>query len=68
MNIKNIKYSNKATNWSLEPMSFSNLTLLVGASGVGKSQIIQGIKTIKHIAKGKSVNGISWKIEFELIF
>lgn len=67
MNIKKITFSNKATNWQLEPMKLNELTLLVGASGVGKTQIIESIKTLKNIAKGKSVNGISWEIEFETI-
>lgn len=67
MNIKKIRFSNNATNWHLEPMELNKLTLLVGASGVGKTQIIESIKTIKNIAKGKSINGISWEIEFQTI-
>lgn len=67
MNIKKIYFSNNATNWHLEPMELNKLTLLVGASGVGKTQIIESIKTIKNIAKGKSINGVSWEIEFETI-
>jgi len=35
---------------------------LVGASGVGKTMILNAIK---NIATGESVNGVKWFIEFE---
>lgn len=38
---------------------------MVGASGVGKTQILKAIETISKIAKGVSFNGIEWLIEFE---
>ena len=41
------------------------LTLLVGASGVGKTKVLNVIKTLARIAKGASFNGFEWKVEFE---
>jgi len=45
-------------------MQFSDLNLLVGVSGVGKSQILESINTLKAITNGKSFNGVKWDIEF----
>jgi ABC-type dipeptide/oligopeptide/nickel transport system ATPase component len=69
MKIKTIEYYNKALDWRLNPVdftnSFSNLTLLVGVSGVGKTQIIKSILNLKDIANGKSLSGVKWNIKFE---
>jgi hypothetical protein len=69
MKIKTIEYYNKALDWRLNPVdftnSFSNLTLLVGVSGVGKTQIIKSILNLKRIVNGESLNGVQWDITFE---
>lgn len=65
MKILNITYEDKALKWSLKKANFDNLTLLVGASGVGKTQILKSILRIKAIAVGKSISGIKWNITFE---
>ncbi|MEP0852922.1 MULTISPECIES: hypothetical protein [Cyanophyceae] len=71
MKIKTIEYYNKALDWRLNPVdftnSFSNLTLLVGVSGVGKTQIIKSILNLKRIANGESLNGVQWDITFETL-
>ncbi|MGK7895298.1 MAG: AAA family ATPase [Xenococcus sp. (in: cyanobacteria)] len=65
MKIKTIEYEDKKNNWKLKPLNFSsNLTLLVGISGVGKTQILKAIDTLKKITNGDSFNGIKWKINF----
>ncbi len=64
MRIKKISYTDKTTGWDLQPLSLDKLTLLVGASGVGKTRILQSILNIKKIAGGASLNGIRWHIEF----
>jgi len=64
MRIKKISYTDKTTGWDLQPLSLDKLTLLVGASGVGKTRILQSILNIKKIAGGASLNGICWHIEF----
>jgi len=40
------------------------LTLLVGASGVGKTQILKSVLRLRAIAKGKSYSGAKWEIDF----
>ncbi|MBD1833901.1 ATP-binding protein [Cyanobacteria bacterium FACHB-472] len=71
MKIKTIKYYNKALDWRLNPVdftnSFSNLTLLVGVSGVGKTQIIKSILNLNRIANGEPWNGVQWDITFETL-
>ncbi|GAA6618709.1 AAA family ATPase [Scytonema sp. NUACC26] len=64
MNINKLRYCNHEYEWELEPVVLSNLTLLVGASGVGKTQILEAIINLQQIAKGASLNGIEWDVEF----
>ena len=64
MRIKTLSYRDKTTGWELQPISFDQLTLLVGASGVGKTRILQSILNLKRIAKGASLNGVEWEINF----
>lgn len=64
MKIKKFSFYNKESEWKLEPISFSDLTLLVGVSGVGKTQILDAILDIKRIAGGQACNGASWEIIF----
>lgn len=66
MKILSFQYSDKKSNWEIEPINFNSLTLLVGASGVGKTRILQSIINIKNIAKGKSLNGVAWRISFSI--
>src|ERR1041384_2173826 len=64
MRIKQLQYHNKALDWRLETTHFSNLTLLVGISGVGKTQILDAIWRVKSIADGNPANGVKWDIVF----
>ncbi len=64
MKINSLSYKNTSTGWELKPISFDNLTLLVGASGVGKTMILKSILDLKKISKGASLNGIKWSIGF----
>lgn len=64
MRIKKVSFCNHELDWQFEPIYFSNLALLVGVSGVGKTQILKGIFSLKEIANGKSLNGLAWDITF----
>ena len=66
MKILEFQYSDKEIDWHVAPIKFRNLTLLVGASGVGKTRILKAIQRVKDIAHGKSLNGVSWKISFSI--
>lgn len=64
MRINSLKYQDKKQKWELSELDFFNLTLLVGISGVGKTQILDSILNIKKIANGESLNGIKWEVSF----
>ena len=60
-----VKYSTR--NICIQDVEFNNgLSLLVGVSGVGKTQILDAICDIKKIALGEAVNAFSWDITFSL--
>ncbi len=64
MRIKRLEYHDRARGWKLEPVEFSNLNLLVGVSGAGKTQILNAILNLKKIANGDSLNGVEWDVKF----
>jgi ABC-type dipeptide/oligopeptide/nickel transport system ATPase component len=64
MKIKEISFKNKRHRWELEKTKFSDLTLLVGASGVGKTQILHSIMKLKNISNGSVYNGVEWNFLF----
>ncbi|BAY88681.1 MULTISPECIES: AAA family ATPase [unclassified Tolypothrix] len=64
MKINQIAYYDRELEWQFEPIYFSDLTLLVGISGVGKTQILKSIVFLQNIAQGASFNGIKWNVEF----
>ena len=66
MKFKSISAKDKISGWNVENIQFNPmLTLLVGASGVGKTRMLSLINGLCQIAQGKSFNGIAWKVEFE---
>lgn len=64
MKINSFNFQNNALEFKIETIHFSNLTLLVGISGVGKTMILQALMELKKIVKGKALNGIEWEINF----
>ncbi len=68
MRIIRFSFENKDFEWKLEEIVFNKLNLLVGASGVGKTQILKALVILKEIVEGKSVNGVKWFIEFKTLY
>ncbi|MCZ9033972.1 AAA family ATPase [Escherichia albertii] len=64
MRIKSLETYNSHSKLRINKIEFKSLTLLVGASGVGKTQILRSINKIKSIAHGDSVSGFCWNVEF----
>lgn len=66
MKLKRITVINHLTGWNVKDLFLDDyLTLLVGASGVGKTLILRVIKNISNIANGSSINGFEWDVTFE---
>lgn len=65
MKIKELYFKNNARRWELEKTKFSDdLTLLVGATGVGKTQILKAIEKLINISRGYAYNGVEWDLHF----
>ena len=66
MKLKRLYFKNNLTGWNVRKVEFDYLTLLVGASGVGKTQILHALSSLARIAQGDSENGVEWEVMFEL--
>ncbi len=68
MRIDRLEFHNKDSGWHLEPIEFfPDLTLLVGVSGVGKTQILNAIGTLMQIARDTTFRegwGIEWDLKY----
>lgn len=64
MRIEHFSYHNKTLDWKVETTFFPNLSLLVGISGVGKTQILNAVWLVKEIANGRPSDGAKWDITF----
>lgn len=64
MRITRFEYESTQKKWKLAPVQFSDLTLLVGLSGVGKTRILRAIASLVDVADGKSPPGCKWSISF----
>ncbi len=64
MKIHEITYYDHELEWRFEPIQFSDFNLLVGVSGVGKTQILKSIMNLRKIARGGSLNGVEWNVTF----
>lgn len=64
MKINSISYKDIIRKWNLEETDFNKLTLLVGASGVGKTQILKTIMRLKRISQGNAIEGAEWELNF----
>lgn len=67
MRLISMSYLDKDSKWEVRNLEFDELTLLVGASGVGKTKILDAVIFLKRLALGRSINKpIQWTLEFEL--
>lgn len=66
MKILELKYIDHQSGWNVQKVDFANLTLLVGASGVGKTRILNTLLILSRVANGRSYNGIEWSLKISL--
>jgi ABC-type transport system involved in cytochrome c biogenesis ATPase subunit len=67
MKLSSVSFINREQEWEFEKVDLFDLTLLVGVSGVGKTQILKAIYKLTHIANGSSENGAKWEVEFQTL-
>jgi len=65
MKIHSFQFEDKERNFCISSFELKELTLLVGASGVGKTQTLLGLHALRKIATGENLNGVEWSIRFE---
>ncbi|EKS8379534.1 ATP-binding protein [Bacillus cereus] len=67
MRLISLSYLDKESKWKCSNIKFDELTLLVGASGVGKTKILKAIAFLKELALGMSIDkSLQWTLEFEM--
>jgi AAA15 family ATPase/GTPase len=65
MFINSFAYQNKQTGWTLQKVSLDRFNLLVGASGVGKTQILRAFREVQQLAyHGQATLPLQIDIEF----
>ena len=68
MRIESIQYEELDSGWKLLETKFaSDVTLLVGLSGAGKTRILSAIRNLCSLATSNSIE-LSTPIQFELVF
>ena len=66
MRIKEFRFEDKGRGWKLENLQLGKLTLLVGASGAGKTQILRALLRLQSIASGNYVIDSRWFVKFDI--
>jgi ABC-type iron transport system FetAB ATPase subunit len=68
MRIQELQFHDKYSDWKLAPTEFfSDLTLLVGISGVGKTRILRAVSALRDITEGDDDEffwGVDWQTTF----
>ncbi len=62
MKIKSLTFKDKDRNILIDNVEFADLTLFVGASGVGKTQILDAIKVLQDICRDELLKAVSWDV------
>ena len=65
MAITRFRFLDKFHDWMLKEMSLSSFNLLVGKSGVGKTNVLNALRSVQQagISEADRANGCEWNIE-----
>ncbi|HHA1285315.1 AAA family ATPase [Enterobacter roggenkampii] len=66
MKLLSLTARNTLSNLVINQIDFEDFSLLVGASGVGKTQILNAISNLVKIAKGIPVGNFEWSLNFQI--
>lgn len=64
MKLISLTARNTLSNLIINQIDFEDFSLLVGASGVGKTQILNAISNLVKMAKGITVGSFEWNLKF----
>ena len=64
MFIESLSVTSHESEWQIEEIQFQPFTLLVGASGAGKSKILNAIFQLSRMGNGEIVNHWDWNFVF----
>lgn len=64
MKLDCLTLQNIAKNITVDEIRFSDFTLFVGASGVGKTQILEAVQTLAAICAGELESAVRWFAQF----
>lgn len=65
MKITEFYYKDLQNGIEVEKLTFDDFSILVGVSGAGKTTIINGIREVLRILKGRKNHSKEWSIKFE---
>ncbi len=67
MGIRNFRFCDKFRGWDLNEMSFSAINLLVGKSGVGKTNILNSLRSVRNagVSGAHYANGCDWRVDID---
>lgn len=67
MKIKRLDFKDLRTGWHLEDARFDDFNLLVGASGVGKTKVVEALRKLARLAWMGEMPGaaVEWVVDFE---
>jgi AAA domain, putative AbiEii toxin, Type IV TA system len=67
MPIRSFEFKNHDTGWALPEAAFDKLNLLVGISGVGKTQILRSLLDVRNAALlgARYINNCDWMLSLE---
>ena len=67
MKIIEFELEDHLTGWRVERAQFNGFNLLVGISGVGKTRVLNALRTVRGIVTTQRPlpNGVSWRVTFE---
>jgi predicted ATPase len=68
MTIQSFTFHDGPRDWSLEEMRLGQLNLLVGISGVGKTRILEALKSVRRSAleDSRETNGCAWTLRLDI--
>lgn len=66
MRLVSFQFKDLDKKWYLENINFTPITLIVGASGVGKTKILKSLFKVRSFALGEDLENCEWNLVFDI--